>query len=124
MRYSKSVMLEADKLVEVMRRAKVPAFDVDTFGLDDRDNIHMLIKLARRHARLQEHSCNGTMTPRMETLERNTEARISMLAMTYGLRAEFQGDPRGYTTKLHTPSGDVFNTLGGRESGYGIGETS
>jgi len=27
----------------------------------------------------------------------------------------------GFAVKLHAPKGDVFNTWGGAESGYGIG---
>jgi len=37
---------------------------------------------------------------------------------------EFPGDPRGFTVKLHAPNGQVFNTWGGAETGYGIGDKS
>lgn len=36
------------------------------------------------------------------------------------IRAEVTGDPRGFCLKLHLPNGD-WNSMGGKEAGYGIG---
>ena len=48
--------------------------------------------------------------------------KLRTIAQKHGitLRADVSGDPRGYCLKLHLPDG-AYNTLGGAESGYGIG---
>jgi hypothetical protein len=124
MKVSKSVQLEASKLIDAMRSAKVKAFHIDAFGLGDRDNMHRLVKLARAHCKLQEHSCNGELTPRQASREKNIEKEIAGICKVYQLTPEFQGDPRGYTVKVHSPKKNVWNTWGGAESGYGIGENN
>ena len=40
----------------------------------------------------------------------------------YGLKFEIDGDPRGFAIKLKTPKTGRYNTWGGRETGWGIGE--
>jgi hypothetical protein len=48
--------------------------------------------------------------------------QLRVIAQKHGieLRADVSGDPRGYCLKLHLPDG-AYNTMGGAESGYGIG---
>lgn len=79
-----------------------------------------MIRLAETHNKIQEHGCNGTKTRRMEDQELVIQVLIESLAAKLGLRAEFTGDPRGYTVKLHAPNGKLYNTWGGNTSGYGI----
>ncbi len=105
----------------------------------------LICRHAKTHGRLSEETCNGhpmqSQCPpqgcdmvaynarvnklqdrwdaRIEKREAQIERRISELAQTVGLRADFGGDPRGYTVKLHLPTG-AANTLGGREDGYGV----
>lgn len=61
-----------------------------------------LLKLSRRHGRLQERACNEQVPEdhdaRCERLIRETCAEI-------GCGAIFSGDPRGCTVKLTVPSG-------------------
>lgn len=82
--------------------------------------IYRLKQLAKSHCRLQELNCNGELTKRQESRERNIEKEIAGLAKLFNLTATFDGDPRGYTVKLHWPTKDVYNTWGGAESGFGI----
>lgn len=49
------------------------------------------------------------------TWHKDQEVTIEHVGMT----ADFTGDPRGYTTKLHLTSGG-WNTWGGFESGWGV----
>ncbi len=120
MRYGKSVRLEAETLRDRMYKAGVDCPDL--FGIGD--NLRELVKLSREHCKLVVHQCNGTYTPRMESRERNIEKRVTEIAQSIGLKATFDGDPRGYTVKLHAPKGNFYNTWGGAETGYGIGDIS
>lgn len=121
MKHGKHTIEQATKLIEAMRRGKVKAFHVDHFGLYERNEIQDMVRMSKSYSRIQEHDCNGTKTKRMESTERGLEKRISAIAEKFGLKVEFQGDPRGFTVKLHAQKSNVYNTLGGSESGYGIG---
>jgi hypothetical protein len=65
------------------------------------------------------------MTPKHERRETKIETTIkNLIEQVHGLRVEFSGDPRGFCVKLHLANGRLYNTWGGSESGYGIGELS
>lgn len=86
------------------------------------DDAATLCRLAKRHYALSVALCNGTVE--QAEYDRRQAAigqRINRVLERYpGTSAEFGGDPRGYTVKLHLPS-HVYNTWGGEESGWGIG---
>lgn len=73
--------------------------------------------------RISELTCSVEMsereTARLERREANAEERVHRLAATFGARADFNGDPRGYVVRLILPSGK-YNTWGGAESGWGV----
>ena len=121
MRYGKDTIKQANDLIQNMRRYGVKAFDVNMFGLTERNEMQWVVRLAKEYHRIQEHDCNGTKTPRMATRETTIENLIRDIVTKVGLRVHFDGDPRGYCVKLHAPNQDVYNTWGGKESGYGIG---
>lgn len=112
-------------MVEVMRRCGVPAFQPAVFGLTEQHMVQDMVNLAKRHHTLAERFCSEEMTPetqaRCEAKEKGIEAELRTLAKRFGLRVHFDGDPRGFTVKLHAPSGEAHNTWGGSEVGYGIG---
>ncbi len=65
--------------------------------------IQQLIKLAKRHLRLQEKACNEQVA---EDHDYNCEQSIRKLCgQLPGLSPIFSGDPRGATVKLKVPSG-------------------
>jgi hypothetical protein len=71
-----------------------------------------LMRLSRRHARLQERACNETVP---EGHDARCEAGIRKLcAQLPGCAPIFSGDPRGCTVKLRLPSGrtDDFGGTG------------
>lgn len=121
MRHGKDTVNQANNLIEAMRKGGVIGFHQDIFGSVARKDVQDMVRKAKEYHRIQEHDCNGTKTDRMTTRESNLEIEIKVIANKYGLSVHFDGDPRGYCVKLHTPSQDVYNTLGGPESGYGIG---
>jgi hypothetical protein len=121
MRHGKDTIQQATDLIHSMRRVNIHEFHTEVFGLSDREAVCDMVRLAKAYHRIQEHDCNGTKTKRMETMERNLECRIEEIAVKYGLRVVFEGDPRGYVVKLFSPLKNVYNTWGGVESGYGIG---
>lgn len=97
----------------------------------------LLLRHARTHGNIAEAQCNGpgdyvnripypeagAIYARHEAWcekrEQQVEARICAICKPLGIVPDFQGDPRGYTVKLHLPTG-AYNTMGGRESGYGV----
>lgn len=106
------------------------------------DAARKLLRHAATHGRLSVESCNGhpaQSSPFMDAttvgklqdkwdarIERETarvERLITAICTPLGIVPDFTGDPRGYTVKLHLPSGS-HNTMGGRESGYGIPQRS
>lgn len=121
MRAGKDTVKQASDLIDSMRKAKVKRFGIWKFGLQDRKDLENLVRLAKEYHKIQEHDCNGTKTERMNAREINIETEIRAMVAKYGLKVHFDGDPRGYCVKLHAPQGNVWNTLGGRETGYGIG---
>ncbi len=98
----------------------------------------LLMRHAKTHQRLSEESCNGhpaqsspfidskrlgqlqdAWDARIERREKQIERRITEICADIGVTPDFGGDPRGYTVKIHLPSG-AYNTWGGKESGYGV----
>ena len=81
----------------------------------------LLCGLARSHNRLMETACNRELTPREN--KRVTALRTvidDVLAFYIGRgKTKFDGDPRGYTVKIHFPDGRG-NTFGGDSEGWGI----
>jgi hypothetical protein len=128
MRHSKNTIKEANALIESMRKAGVPAFDVNKFGLRGRELVQDMVNKAKRHHTLQERFCSEDMPERIrkhcEAKEAGLEADIRAIAAGFGLKVKFDGDPRGFTVKLHAPKGTVWDTWGGAETGYGIGESN
>jgi hypothetical protein len=54
-----------------------------------------LRKISRSLHHLAEAACNYGLTPRQEKRQERLESNASALAVTLGLKAYFQGDPRG-----------------------------
>ena len=68
-----------------------------------------LIRLSRRHARLQERACNEGMP---EGYDERCEKAIRQICALLGCEPIFGSDPRGCTVKLKVPSGKT-NDFGG-----------
>lgn len=81
-----------------------------------------LVTLANVHNRIQVKYCNESLNETDEKLLERVTGEIKTAAKILGIKAHFDGDPRGFTVKLHALTGDVYNTWGGAEVGYGIGE--
>jgi hypothetical protein len=88
--------------------------NVDAAKLQDK-----LYALALKCERNATELCN---TPNYTDRRAELRAELHRIErlMDVVLRAEVTGDPRGFCLRLHLPNGD-YNTLGGAESGYGIG---
>lgn len=104
-------------------------------------NAEHIARLILRHAatlaRIGVMECNGpecspTIAPAAyerlwnrhdayctQTAER-AENRIRAICKPLGMEVKFGGDPRGFPVQLFLPSGK-YNTWGGAESGYGVG---
>lgn len=121
MKLSKPVRKELEALRSALYRADYN--DGDLFAPDAVFAMAESIRLAKEYQRIQEKHCNGVSTEKHERREAKIEKIITnLIAQLHGLRVEFGGDPRGYTVKLHLANGKLYNTWGGSESGYGIGE--
>ena len=97
----------------------------------------LLIRHATTHGNLAEAECNGpgdwvnsipyprageiinTHQALIEKKRAQIEARMTAICAELGITPNFDGDPRGYTVKVHLPTG-ASNTWGGREEGYGV----
>lgn len=69
-------------------------------GLSQVPTILELITLSKSYAKLQEHACNGALTHRQMVRESKIECDIIDRALTLGMDARFQGDPRGFCVWL------------------------
>ncbi len=82
-----------------------------------------LMRLARRHGRLQERRCNEDLGKSGKKADAWLKARIEKLVKQPSLASItsvlFGGDPRGFTVKVFLTSGD-YNTWGGKENGWGV----
>jgi hypothetical protein len=98
----------------------------------------LLLRHACTHNRLMEEFCNGSPAQsfphisakevgklqqewddRIERQKESVRKRVVEICGELGIRPNFSGDPRGYTVKLHLPSGR-YNTWGGQEEGWGV----
>lgn len=125
MRHGKDTIEQANRLIAAMQNANQPKFEPTKFRKVNRDDIQDLINKAKRYTTIQERWCSEEMSDGVRSLlegkETGLQNDIRAIASRYDLRVHFDGDPRGYCVKLHTIRGDVYNTWGGKESGYGIG---
>ncbi len=62
-------------------------------------------------------ACNGTLEAFDATNDKAAENRILRACKPWGIRPDFNGDPRGAVVKLRLPSGK-WNSFGGPEDGY------
>lgn len=109
------------KILDTLRVAMYKAgCDADLYNDDNIVRLDHLISLARKHHKLAEIYCNGDLTEAQEKRQETIERTISAYALCFNLTVKFDGDPRGFTVKLHAPKGNMSNTWGGAESGYGI----
>lgn len=99
------------------------------------DSARLLIRHAVTHGNLAEAECNGPgdyvnripyprageiYAEHQAMIERRTaqiERKITAICVNLGLRADFGGDPRGYTVKVQLPDGSS-NTWG--RDGWGV----
>jgi hypothetical protein len=123
--------MEETKKEHKERTAKLSELLAKTSGIGTERSVFTdasareLIKLAWRHQRLAEHACNRELAERERDEEQHVEKRIRELVALFGpgLTVHFDGDPRGFTVKLHFPPVDgrkPYNTWGGEETGWGI----
>ena len=75
--------------------------------------VQELLRLSRRHSRLQERACNEKTFPGYDA---KCEASIKAICDKHGLKVEFGGDPRGFTVKIRLPGGQS-NHWGGETWG-------
>jgi len=113
-RYGQDTKKQANDLIEALDRVNA----LETIQTED---FLEMVRLAKVLHKIAEHECNGYSYKAMEGRKFNSQVTIGTIAVKYGLKVDFDGDPRGYVVKIHAPKGDVYNTWGGRESGYGIG---
>ena len=83
------------------------------------DLAKQLMKLARKHDRLQVCDCNVGLSDKQRAQEKRIEDKVVELCGTFGFKVKFSGDPRGCTVKLILPSGR-YNSFGGAEDGWGV----
>lgn len=98
---------------------------IGVLGLNLQDNEGRaidLVNLAKQHSRWCETECNRELRPSEQVRVKDLERAIKQLGESFpGVKSVcFQGDPRGYTVRLHfyNPKG---NTMGGDPEGWGIG---
>lgn len=97
--------------VEVLKR-NYPHVDADKLQ-------NALYSLALACERNALRLCN---VPNAKDEREALRSRAWMICQKYkiDMGIEVTGDPRGFCLKLHLPNGD-WNSLGGKEAGYGIG---
>lgn len=79
----------------------------------------LLIRYASSLSNYAVQDCNVGLTEKQDKAVDSIRKRVAQITETYGVKATFSGDPRGYVTHLHFPSG-IYNTMGGAEAGWGI----
>lgn len=81
-----------------------------------------LKRLAREHNLFAEIECNQSLTVLQKERVIEIENEIRKILSRYdSIKVHFDYDPRGFTVKIHTKDKD-YNTWGGAETGFGIGE--
>ena len=74
--------------------------------------------------RLNEAACNSELTQRQQKRVEKLEQSVREVLERAGLTLNhFNSDPRGYAVYVNLPDGS-YNTLGGREHGWGIGSAT
>lgn len=88
----------------------------------------LLVTKAKALGRIAERWCSEEMsdetTARVTKREERLEAEVTALCDEINVRPSFDGDPRGFVVKLHfgpDPKRQPGNTMGGCETGWGIG---
>lgn len=82
--------------------------------------------LASTHRKYCESYCNNGNQEQFDKdtarIEKAINKQIDSLnkQVKQLITVTYQGDPRGYTVKLHFPRTKPFNTWGGVEEGYGV----
>jgi len=99
---------ERGKFIEIMRQE----------GMTQRE-AELILRHAATIERLAVARCNRELSEEEERKDERMEEIIKGICKNHGIKANFNGDPRGYTTKLILKSGR-YNTWGGQESGYGV----
>ena len=105
------------KTVVMLSRYSKPGQSNEQVG----NAIAALRRHAERVAKHAENECNREVSAHEQRrAQAHQEAVSALLAEHFeGVRATFEGDPRGYVVKLHCRGGE-YNTWGGVESGWGI----
>lgn len=83
------------------------------------NDAYLLMQYASRISRWDEAHCNGTISAQQMRMHGNAVDRVMDILKRYRLTADHNSDPRGYSIYIHFPTG-IYNTLGGRETGWGI----
>ena len=81
-------------------------------------------KAARSLQGLAIAECNGDLTPRQKTRQKNLTAQVMAYGKSIGAEVSVGGDPRGYIVKVRWPdlgASTPCNTWGGPEYGWGVG---
>lgn len=116
MKFGKATQNEAHELIRHFARYGY------VFGPETMPTFCEAIKLAKNYNSIEVRHCNQHKLKNDAGRLANIEKRIKELMKPLNLTPTFDGDPRGYMVKLHTPNRDVYNTMGGKCGGYGIGE--
>ncbi len=81
---------------------------------------NLLMRHSATHKRLAVRDFNGDASESEVKRLQDVARRIKAIADSLGLRVNCDDyDPRGFTVKVHLPSGRS-NSMGGREAGYGV----
>jgi hypothetical protein len=117
-RFGRETREEADRLRQALYKA-LP--DIPHNLCDYTQDFRRMIRLAKEYNKLQEAACNSELTERQIKREAKIESDIATFFDQFGVTVSFSGDPRGFCVKIHAPDDLIWNTLGGAEAGYGIG---
>lgn len=104
MRYGKEVKRDTEVLIKDLYRVGFDGL------LANKEQLLYMVKLAKSHHKLAEAECNGELTARQRARQANIEKVIANIAAQFNLKVTFDGDPRGYTVKLHTEGNKLHNT--------------
>ena len=88
---------------------------------DGVDLARLILRNAATMQRLAERACSVDMGEKQAAIEEKQDERcqerIRKACEPWGIKPNFQGDPRGAVVKLLLPSGR-WNSWGGREDGF------
>lgn len=110
---------ETERLTEILLDTIRPKLETHALGL---------IRASRALCRLAEVACCREMQPDEVKREEQLEECVLRHCDALGITCHIDGDPRGFVVKLHglldSYGGVKYNTFGGAETGYGIGEAA